>query len=95
MAIKFNLTLTLLLAWLGLILLAGTVSGLMAWKLGKKSLSKVDKAEILQHQSIEVLPDVSNPKLVKESEILMKVINYVELQQLESETVIEASDAER
>ncbi|ELR98012.1 hypothetical protein [Gloeocapsa sp. PCC 73106] len=96
MTIKFNLTLTLLWTWLGLILVGATTSSVLALRMGQKSLVEVDKAEVLQHQSVKVLSEGISPKLIRESEILMKVENYRQIQKEDyNNTAIEALDAPR
>lgn len=81
--IKINLTFCLILAWLGLIIALGTISGIFSYKIGQKSLSQVQEPEIKRNQ-VSAVKSVNNQKLISEQEVLLKVNNYIELHKNQS-----------
>lgn len=78
---KINLSIVFLLAWIVLILSAGTITGLQSYKLGKKSLSKVQEPKIKADQStVLVVENENSAKIVDENDILLQVESYIKIQ---------------
>jgi len=78
----FNLNLILVSGWVCLILIAGGVSSLIGFRLGTKSLSEVDKTEIMQRQRSSGVRLATNQlKIVDEQQIFLKVNSYIRLQE--------------
>jgi hypothetical protein len=81
MKVKFKSSLILLLGWLFLSLGAGIFTALVAMKLAKQSLAKVDETEIMKRQSSATPVDGNKPRIIPESQILKKVNIYRERQE--------------